>query len=635
LKKVLQKPDLSGRLVNWAVELGQFDIEFHPRTAIKGQALADFFLEFCNTPEPRDPAPHPLWVVYVDGSSQCQRSGVRVILESPQKQKLEYAIKLDFATTNNEVEYEAVQAGLAIAREVGALDVEIQSDSQVVVGQISGEFATQRDRLAKYLEKVHDLQASFRTMTVTKIPRERNVQADALARAGSATDQEIIKMKRHVLVQPNPSIDKSQCVMQAAREREPEPEWASDIIRYLRSGELPSHKEQAHKVKLQAARYTMVDDMLYRRGYSHPLLKCLSAPEANYVLREIHEGVCGNHSGGRMLAIKAVRAGYYWPTMTWDSMEFVRSCDKCQRFARVMKNPPERLTSVLSPWPFSKWGVDLVGPMPCGKGKKKFLVVAVDYFTKWAEAEALATVTANNVISFLWRSVICRFGIPYSIVSDNGAQFDGKPFRSWCTELGIRNHYSTPMYPKSNGQVEATNKTLLATLKKKLDRRKGLWVEYVPEVLWSYRTTARTPTGETPFSLAYGTEAVIPVEIGSPSHRVQHYDPNQNDEGITACLDLLQERRDNAQAVHEAYRARVARYYNKTVDPRKFKVRDWVLRKLNIMTRDPVEGKFNAKWEGPYRVVKCHSRGAYHLESREGKPVPRAWNAEHLNKYYM
>ncbi|XP_062173678.1 uncharacterized protein LOC133879154 [Alnus glutinosa] len=323
------------------------------------KALADFFLEFCNTPEPRDPAQHPLWVVYVDGSSQCQRSGVGVILKSPQKQKFQYAIKLDFATTNNEVEYEAVLAGLAIAREVGALNFEIRSDSQVVVGQISGEFAAQGDRLAKYLEKVHDLQSSFRTLTVIKIPRERNVQADALARAGSATDQEIAKMKRQVLVQPNPSIDKSQCVLQVAREREPEPEWASDVIRYLRSGKLPSHKEQAHKVKLQAARYMMVDDMLYRRGYSHPLLKCLSAPEANYVLREIHEGVCGNHSGGRMLAIKAVRAGYYWPMMTRDSMEFVRSCDKCQRFARVMKNPPERLTSVLSPWPFSKWGVGL------------------------------------------------------------------------------------------------------------------------------------------------------------------------------------------------------------------------------------------------------------------------------------
>jgi hypothetical protein len=220
--------------------------------AIKGQALADFFLEFCYTPDPRDPSQHPLWVVYVDASLSAN---------------------------------EAVLAGLAIAREVGALDVEIQSDSQVVVGQISGEFATLGDRLAKYLEKVHDLQSCFRTMTVTKIPHEKNVQVDALARAGSATDQEIAKMKRQVMVQPNPSIDEGQGLMQVGREREPEPEWASDVIRYLRIGGPPSHKEQAHKVRLQAARYTMVDDMLYRRGYSHPLLKCLSAPEAHYVLR--------------------------------------------------------------------------------------------------------------------------------------------------------------------------------------------------------------------------------------------------------------------------------------------------------------------------------------------------------------
>jgi len=121
-----------------------------------------------------------------------------------------------------------------------------------------------------------------------------------------------------------------------------------------------------------------------------------------------------------------------------------------------------------------------------GKGKKRFLVMAVDYFSKWTEAAALATVTADNVINFLWRSVVYRFGIPYAFVTDNGAQFAGGPFRKWCAELCIRNHYSTPTYPQSNGQVEATNKTLMGTLKKKLDRRKGLWVECVSKVLWSY-----------------------------------------------------------------------------------------------------------------------------------------------------
>jgi len=156
--------------------------------------------------------------------------------------------------------------------------------------------------------------------------------------------------------------------------------------------------------------------------------------------------------------------------------------------------------------------------------------------------------------------VVCRFGIPHALVTDNRAQFDGKQFWSWCAELGIWNHYSTPVYPKSNGQVEATNKTLLGTLKKKLDRRKRLWVECVPEVLWSYRTT----------------------------------------EGIIGGREY------DAQAVGEAYCSRVAKYYNKAVNARKFQVGDWVLRKENLMTRDSAEGKLAAKWEGPYRVIKCH-----------------------------
>lgn len=186
-------------------------------------------------------------------------------------------------------------------------------------------------------------------------------------------------MTRQVLVQPSLTIAGIHDLVQITLENEPKPEWALDVIKYLQDEELPSEKIQSHKVRLQSARYMMVDGVLYRRGYSYPLLKCLSAPDARYVLREIHEGVYGNHSRGRMLAHKAVRAGYYWPTMGGDSVEFVRSCDKCQRFARIMKNPPEKLNSVLSQWLFSRWGVDLVIPMPPGKGKNKLLVVDVDY----------------------------------------------------------------------------------------------------------------------------------------------------------------------------------------------------------------------------------------------------------------
>jgi len=198
-----------------------------------------------------------------------------------------------------------------------------------------------------------------------------------------------------------------------------------------------------------------------------------------------------------------------------------------------MKTAPEKLTLLTSPWPFAKWGVGIVGPMPVGKGGWKFLVVVVDYFTKWAEAEALAAITTTSITSFLWKSVLCRFGIPHAFEIDNGKQFDCEPFWRWCSELRIRNYYALVLYPKANGQVEATNKTLVRTLKKNLEKKKkGAWVEYIPEVLWSYRTTKRTPMGETLFSFTYGTEAVIPAEVGSPSFRVAYYNPGFNDEKI-------------------------------------------------------------------------------------------------------
>jgi hypothetical protein len=144
-----------------------------------------------------------------------------------------------------------------------------------------------------------------------------------------------------------------------------------------------------------------------------------------------------------MLAHKAMQAGYYWPSMSKDLARVVKHCDKCQRFSRIMKTDPEKLTSITSLWPFAKWGVDIVGPMPPGKGSRKFLVVAVDYFIKWAEAEAeaeaLAAITTTNIVNFLWRSIACRFGIPHAFVRDNGKQFDCGAFKKWCSKLHIRN----------------------------------------------------------------------------------------------------------------------------------------------------------------------------------------------------
>jgi ribonuclease HI len=635
LRKVMQKLDLSGRLANWAIELGQFDLEFIPRNAIKGQALADFLVEFTNVPEIEQPDMERKWVIYVDGSSTKKKGGAGIVLFTPDGEELSSSLTMEFKTTNNEAEYEAVVAGLELALELGADSVEVRSDSQVIVGHINGEFEAKGEKMKKYLTKVQSMQAAFRKFCIKKIPREDNEKADHLARRASAEEEESGENDRVIPTLRHPSIFEEASKALQVSPIEEASDWRQEIFSYLQDGILPSDKKSAIRLKMKAGRFTILNGLLYKRGFTLPLLKCISTEEGNYVLREIHEGICGSHSGARVLAHKAVRAGFYWPNMHKDSTGIVRYCDKCQRFANITKQPPEELTAVSSPWPFSQWGVDIVGPLPRGKGGVRFAVVAVDYFTKWTEVEPLVNITTTAIQRFLWKNVVCRYGVPHAFVTDNGKQFDCEPFRKWCAELRIRNYFSSPGHPQANGQVEATNKTIFKILKKKLSDKKGNWADDLPEVLWAYRTTKRTPTEESPYALTFGTEAVIPAELGSGSLRVESYQREANAEGLKLHLDLLQERRDQAQITLTAYQERMAKYFNRKVKPRSFKVGDLVLRKVTLATRDPVEGKLAPNWEGPYKVIECRRPGAYYLEDLMGKALPRPWNADHLKKYFI
>ena len=197
--------------------------------------------------------------------------------------------------------------------------------------------------------------------------------------------------------------------------------------------------------------------------------------------------------------------------------------------------------------------------------------MAVDYFTKGAEAEPLATITEHKVHNFVWRSIICRFGIPRSLVSNNGKQFDNPKFRDFYAELGIKNYYSSPAHSQSNGQAEVTIRTLKATLKTKLEDLKGKWVEYLPEVLWVYRTMYKSATQESPFALAFGTGAVAPVDVGLKSPRVEFASVEHNEEVRRLNLHLLEEKREQVLKRAKDYHRKTARYYDRQVRPRSYK----------------------------------------------------------------
>ena len=176
---------------------------------------------------------------------------------------------------------------------------------------------------------------------------------------------------------------------------------------------------------------------------------------------------------------------------------------------------------------------------------------------------------------------------------------------------------------------------MLKIIKTRLEGAKGIWPDELPSMLWAYRTTARIPTGETPFRLTYGADAVIPAKIGLTSYRVQSYTEDKNEEAMRLQLDLVDEARAMATQRLARYQNLMSKHYNARVRHRNFQIGDLVLRKVMGVTKDPTQGKLGPNWEGPYRITSWQRKGTYHLETIDGRKVQHPWNTEHLRKYYQ
>ncbi|XP_073152958.1 uncharacterized protein [Henckelia pumila] len=271
LGRIMTHPDSSGRLVKWSVELGEYDIEYQPRKAIKAEALSDFLTEVATFGQ------EEVWRVFVDGANSVGGSGVGVILVSPTQEKIKIAIKLDFQASNNEAEYEAVIAGMKQAREVGVSHIIIYSDSQLVVQQVKKTFCTREEKLIKYCKVIEELEAGFVTWSIEQIPGEDNMEADALAkRAVTGENKDTQSLVQRELVA---SIEALEPVVQ-------EDTWMVPIVKYPTSGGLPADKRRARVIRRQAPRFAILGGRLYRRSYQGPLLKFLIEGETEYVLRE-------------------------------------------------------------------------------------------------------------------------------------------------------------------------------------------------------------------------------------------------------------------------------------------------------------------------------------------------------------
>ncbi|GKB71245.1 reverse transcriptase domain-containing protein [Tanacetum coccineum] len=484
--------------------------------------------------------------------------------------------------------------------------------------------------MVQYLEKVKTLTSNFKEFSIKQVPRSENKKADALSKIASTS---FAHLSKQVLVEElnEKSINEKEVLAIVEEEGHT---WMTPICEYLTKEILPKDKKKARAVRRKASRYAVINGTLYKKSFLGPWLRCVGPLQANYVLREIHEGSCSMHSGPRSVVAKAIRTGYYWPTMHTDARKLIRECNDCQVHRPIPRNPQQNLTPITSPWPFYKWGIDIAGPFPEGPGKVKFLIVAIDYFTKWIEAKPVATITGNQVKKFVWDNIVCRFGLPGEIVSDNGKQFRDNPFKDWCEKLCIRQCFASVKHPQTNGLVERANRSLGEGIKARLDERSKDWIGELSHVLWAHRTMIKSSNGETPFSLTYGTEAVIPAEIGMPTLRTAEVDLTGNDEALEINLDLIEEKREQAAIQEAKSKAKMEKYYNSKVRGTSFKPGDMVYRN-NDASHATDGGKLGPKWEGPYEVTEALGKGAYKLKDRKGNELPRTWNICNLKKCYI
>ncbi|KAK8578866.1 hypothetical protein V6N12_069210 [Hibiscus sabdariffa] len=573
IKYVMGSTMLIGRMARWQILLSEFDLVYVNQKAIKGSVIADFLAsrasenyEPLNFDFPNEDLMCVLnteeglsldkyWKLNFDGALNDVGKGIGAVLVSPEGDHYPFACKLDFYCTNNIAEYEACIMGIRAAIERKVKLLKVYGDSMLVIYQLRGEWGTRDLKLIDYKNLVMELVRWFDDITFHYLPREENQMADALATLSS-----LIQVNDESNLRP---IQMSMYEVPAhcynvEEERSNEHPWYHDILQYIKNHEYPEQATDNEKRTLRrlASEYILDGEILYKRRKDQVLLRCVDEVEAKKILEEVHEGVCGTHANGFMMARQIMRFGYYWSTMEGDCIKYAKKCHKCQIYGDKIHVPPSPLHVMTSPWPFSMWGMDVIGPIsPKASNGHRFIFVAIDYFTKWVEAASYASVTRATVVRFLKKEIICRYGMPKKIISDNA-----------------KNLNNTAIEGAANKNIKKIVAKMAVTYKD--------WHEKLSFALLAYRTSVRTSTGATPFSLVYGIEAVLPIEVEFPSLRVLFELNLEEAEWIQARYDqlnLIEEKRLKAIQHGMIYQKRMMRAYDKRVRPREFQEGDLVL----------------------------------------------------------
>ncbi|GKE04365.1 reverse transcriptase domain-containing protein [Tanacetum coccineum] len=330
--------------------------------------------------------------------------------------------------------------------------------------------------------------------------------------------------------------------------------------------------------------------------------RCVHGQEAVDILTACHNRPTGGHHGANYTAKKVFDSGFYWPTIYRDAHDMVKSCESCQRQGKISQKDEMPQNAIQVCEIFDVWGIDYMEPFPSSR-RNKYILMAVDYFSKWFEAKELPTNDAQVVIKFL-KSLFARFGTPRAIISDHGIHFCNDQFVKVMLNYGVTQHLSTTYHPQTSGQVEVSNRGLKRILERTVDKNRASWSDKLDDALWAFRTTFKTPIWCTPYKLVYGKACHLPNELEHKAYwalKQCNFDLKTAGDHQKVQMNELNELRDQAYENSLIHKQKSKKIHDSNIKNRVFNVGDRVLlfnSRLKIFS-----GKLITRWTGPFTVA--------------------------------